>query len=287
MSYPFRYAMCNEAFEKRPFAESCEVLRSAGYAGIELAPFTLAEDPLALSAGQRRELRGIMNSEGLEFIGLHWLLVVPFPIHVTTPDAALRERSWQYVRGLIDLCADLSPDHADRHGIMVFGSPKQRSSTGGISAAEAKRNYVEGLAGIAPHAEDRGVTILVEALPYSQSDVIHTLEEAVGVVQEIASPAVATMFDSHNAEDETEPHDRLIERYYDFIRHIHVNEMDGSHPGSRNYDFAPVFAMLEKLSYCGWVSVEAFDFTVGAETIARESLQHMKKAARAGESIKA
>jgi len=287
MSYPFRYAMCNEAFEKRPFAESCKVLRAAGYSGIELAPFTLAEDPLALRANQRRELRDVMVSEGLEFVGLHWLLVVPFPIHVTTPDLVLRERSWQYVRGLIDLCADLSPDNADAHGIMVFGSPKQRSSTGGISAAEAKRNYVAGLAGIAPHAEDRGVTILVEALPYSQSDVIHTIEEAVGVVREINSPAVATMFDSHNAEDETEPHARLIERYYDLIRHIHVNEMDGSHPGTGNYDFAPVFAMLEKLSYRGWISVEAFDFTVGAETIARESLQHMKKAATAGESIKA
>jgi D-psicose/D-tagatose/L-ribulose 3-epimerase len=280
MPYPFRFAMCNEAFEKRPFAESCRVLRAAGYTGIELAPFTLGDDPLALRAGQRRELRDIMAGEGLEFVGLHWLLVVPFPIHVTTPDLALRERSWQYVRGLIDLCADLAPDSdSSNRGIMVFGSPKQRSSTGGISSAEATRNYVSGLAGIAPHAEDRDVTILVEALPHSQSDVIHTLAEAVAVVREIDSPAVATMFDSHNAEDETEPHDQLIERYFDLIRHVHVNEMDGGHPGTGTYDFASIFAVLEKLAYRGWVSVEAFDFAAGAEAIARESLEHMKKAA--------
>src|SRR6185437_12943119 len=155
----FRYAMCNEAFEKRPFAEQCRVLREAGYAGIELAPFTLGEDPLALRAAQRRELRDIMAGEGLEFVGLHWLLVVPFPVHVTTPDLALRERSWQYVRGLIDLCADLSQNDGTEpgaNGIMVFGSPKQRSSTGGISTAEAVRNYVTGLSGIAAHAADRG-----------------------------------------------------------------------------------------------------------------------------------
>ena len=281
MPYPFRFAMCNEAFEHRPFVESCKVLRSAGYTGIELAPFTLAEDPLALRAAQRRELRDIMASEGLEFVGLHWLLVVPFPIHVTTPDLALRERSWQYVRGLIDLCADLAPDadESDSHGIMVFGSPKQRSSTGGISSAEAVRNYVAGLASVAQHAEDRGVTILVEALPHSQSDVIHTLDEAVAVVREINSPAVATMFDSHNAEDETEPHDQLIRRHFDLVRHVHLNEMDGSHPGAGMYDFAPIFGILERLAYRGWVSVEAFDFTVGAETIAQESIAHMKKAA--------
>ena len=279
MPYPFRFAMCNEAFEHRPFIEHCRTLRSVGYTGIELAPFTLADDPLALRADQRRELRDTMAGEGLEFVGLHWLLVVPFPVHVTTPDLALRERSWQYVRGLIDLCADLAPDDATSRGVMVFGSPKQRSSTGGIGSVEATRNYVSGLAGIASHAEDRGVTILVEALPHSQSDVIHTIAEAAEVVREIDSPGVATMFDSHNAEDETEPHDRLIERYFDLIRHVHLNEMDGSHPGSRTYDFAPVFAVLEKLQYRGWVSVEAFDFSVGAETIARESLEHMKKAA--------
>jgi sugar phosphate isomerase/epimerase len=279
MPYPFRFAMCNEAFEKRPFVEQCGVLREAGYQGIELAPFTLGEDPLALRAHQRRELRDIMAGEGLDFVGLHWLLVVPFPVHVTTPDLALRERSWQYVRGLIDLCADLSPDTGDEHGVMVFGSPKQRSSTGGITSAEAVRNYVAGLAGIAPHAEDRGVTILVEALPHSQSDVIHTMEEAVAVVREIGSPAVATMFDSHNSEDETEPHDVLIERYYDLIRHVHLNEMDGAHPGAGSYDFAPVFAVLEKLKYGRWVSVEAFDFALGADTIAKQSIEHMKKTA--------
>lgn len=279
MPYPFRYAMCNEAFEGRPFVEACRTLRAAGYAGIELAPFTLGPDPLALSAEQRRELRDIVINEGLEFIGLHWLLVVPFPIHVTTPDVDLRERSWQYVNGLIDLCADLTRPNAESNGIMVFGSPKQRSSTGGITTAEAVRNYTNGLAGIAPHAADRGVTILVEALPHSQSDVVHTLEEAIAVVREIDSPGVATMFDSHNAEDETEPHDQLIERHFDLIRHVHVNEMDGSHPGAGNYDFAKIFRMLEKLNYSRWVSVEAFDFTLGAETIATESMKHMRLAA--------
>ena len=277
----FRYAMCNEAFDKRPFAEQCRVLREAGYQGIELAPFTLGEDPLALRAAQRRELRDIMASEGLKFVGLHWLLVVPFPVHVTTPDLSLRDRSWQYVNGLIDLCADLSPDDADEHGIMVFGSPKQRSSTGGITAAEAVRNYVAGLAGIADHAADRGVTILVEALPFSQSDVIHTLAEAVAVVREINSPGVATMFDTHNAEDETEPHEQLVEKYYDLIRHVHVNEMDGSHPGAGTYDFAPLFAMLKKLNYRRWVSVEAFDFSIGADAIAQRSIATMRKAAEA------
>jgi sugar phosphate isomerase/epimerase len=275
MSQRFRYAMCNEAFERKPFAEVCQVLRSLGYDGIEVAPFTLAADPLDITAAQRHEYRRMMADAGIGFAGLHWLLVTPKQIHVSTPDRALREQSWQYVRNLIDLCADLAGSESNSP-IMVFGSPKQRSATGDLMPAEATSNFVDGLASVAPHAEARGVSILMEALPHSQSDVVHTLAEAVDVVRQIDSPAVQTMFDSHNAEDETEPHADLIAKYFDVIRHVHVNEMDGRHPGTGNYDFVSIFKALQKLRYTGWVSLEAFDFSFGGERIAAETMNYLK-----------
>ncbi len=276
MSESFRYAMCNEAFEGQPFADVCRTLRGLGYEGIEIAPFTLAPDPLDISPERRRDYRKIIADEGLEFVGLHWLLVTPKQIHVTTPDRALRDASWAYVRNLIDLCADLGGNGGD-NGIMVFGSPKQRSSMGGLTANEATRNFIDGFAGIAPHAEARGVTLLMEALPHSQSDVVHTLEEAVAVVREINSPAVRTMFDCHNAEDETEPHGALIEKYFDLMKHVHVNEMDGGHPGTGNYDFVGIFRSLIKMNYRQWISLESFDFEVGAEKIASETIAYLRK----------
>ena len=272
----FHYAMCNEAFEGWPFRDVCRTLARLGYQGIEIAPFTLAADPLDIPAAQRRDYRGQILDEGLAFAGLHWLLVTPKQIHVSTPDRVLREASWLYVRNLIDLCADLSGNGSE-NGVMVFGSPKQRSATGGLSPAEATRNFIDGLAGIAPHAEARGVTILMEALPYSQSNVVHTLAEAVAVVKEINSPAVRTMFDSHNAEDETEPHGELIEKYFSLIRHVHVNEMDGGHPGTGDYDFVSIFRSLIRMKYDRWVSLESFDFAMGAEKIASETIEYLRR----------
>src|SRR5689334_4106231 len=101
MSYRFRHAICNEAFEKFPFRDACRVIRAAGYEGIEIAPFTLAEDPAGIWEARRREVRDIIRSEGLAFVGLHWLMVSPKGLHVTTPDAALRARSWLHIRNLI------------------------------------------------------------------------------------------------------------------------------------------------------------------------------------------
>jgi D-psicose/D-tagatose/L-ribulose 3-epimerase len=98
----------------------------------------------------------------------------------------------------------------------------------------------------------------------------------VAVVREIASPAVQTMFDVHNAADETEPAATLVDRYFEFIRHVHVNEMNGGHCGTGDYDFKPLLEVLRRRDYKGWVSLEAFDFTPGPERIAAESLRHLE-----------
>jgi len=268
---PLRQSTCNEAFEQWPFADACKAIRKAGYTGIEIAPFTLAEAPSGVPPAQRAEYRAIMAGEGLEFVGLHWIMMSPKGLHVTHPDAAVRARSWNHIHDLIDLCADLGPN-----SVLVFGSPNQRKSTGGLTREEATRHFVAGLRIVAPHCEDCGVRLLVEALPVTQSDVVQTLAEAVSIVEEIASPGIRTMFDVHNAIDEVEPHDVLIERYFPYIAHVHVNELDGKHCGAGDYDYRPILAALKRLDYHGWVSLEAFDFTPGAERLVTASLRHLE-----------
>jgi sugar phosphate isomerase/epimerase len=163
---------------------------------------------------------------------------------------------------------------------MVFGSPKQRSSRDGMSPKEATDVFVHELAHAAPHAESRGVKLLVEALPLNQSDIVNSLADAVSIVKQIGSPAVQTLFDVHNAADETEPHAELVRKYAHHIRHVHVNEIDGREPGMGSYDFAPLLGALSDLHYRGWVSVEAFDFTRDPVEIARRSLSRLRECAQ-------
>lgn len=271
MSFRFRHSICNEVYQGWDFDKSCRHIKETGYEGIEIAPFTLSEDPATISAASRAQYRQIIQDEGLTFVGLHWLMVAPKGLHVTTPDDALRERSWNHIRNLIDLCADLGPD-----GVMVFGSPLQRGTTGGSTREEATKRYIDGLASVAPQAEARGVRVLVEALPPNQTDVVLSLDEAASIVNQIGSPAIQTMFDTHNAVDETEPHDALVERHFGLIKHVHVNETDGGHCGTGDYGFTPVLAALKRLDYQGWISLEAFDFAPGAERIASESLRYLE-----------
>ena len=276
MSFRFRHSICNEVYQGWEFSAACRHIRGAGYEGIEIAPFTLTEDPATIPPAKRREYREIIAAEGLAFAGLHWLMVSPKGLHVTTPDVSLRERSWLHIRNLIDLCADLGPE-GEGGGVMVFGSPVQRGTTGGSTRQQAVKRFEQGLASVAGHAAERNVRILVEALPKAQCDVVNTLEESAEIVRRIASPGVRTMFDTHNAVDEVEPHAVLVERYFELICHIHVNEIDGKHCGAGDYDFLPLLRILKRLNYQGWISLEAFDFSPSPERIASESIEYLQR----------
>jgi sugar phosphate isomerase/epimerase len=266
----FRYSICNEVFQKQEFAAACHAARQMGYTGLEIAPFTLADNIDDVSPARRKELRNILHSEGLLFAGMHWLLVTPKWLHITTADQSVRERSWEYFGKLVDFCGDLGG------GVMVLGSPKQRG-TQGISRQEATKHLADGLARLAPRAAARHATISMEALDHSQTDVVNTLADAVAVVKQVNHPAIQTMFDFHNIPDETEPPEVLVRRFRPMIRHVHINEMDGRHPGTGHFDFLPVLRVLKETKYTGWVSLEVFDFTPGAERIGSEAMAYMKK----------
>jgi len=256
------------------WGEQCDLVARSGYQGIEIAPFSLVRESVEeLVPARRGKLIRALKDAGLECAGLHWLLSPPPPdLHVTTPDPEVRKKSWSYFEKLIDLCGDLGGP------VMVFGSPKGRSSIGGLSAAEAKKYLAEGLAGVADHAQRRGVKILLESLGQNQTDVVNTLAEAVEILEQIAHPAIQTMFDFHNTTAETEPFPDLIEKYFSRIHHVHVQEMDGRHLGSGNAEkeFLSSFRKLRDLRFDKWISVEVFDFSPGAETLAVESLKTLR-----------
>ena len=269
-----RFAICSETFAGMSFAQACHAAQRAGYSGIEIEPAHLAADPAALTAAQRREIRSMMDGEGLGYVGLHSFLKAPPGLHLTTPDLSVRQRSWDYFARLIDLAAELG-----ERPVMVLGSGKQRQALHGSTPEDAVARLTEGLHRMAPAAEKGGVCILIEPLAPHLSNVINTLDEAMAIVRSVGSPAVQTIFDTHNTAAEQRPPEALIRQYLPWIRHVHLNEMDGSRPGTGQFPFTAVLRTLDELNYSGWLSVEAFDFKPDGETVARLAMEYLARAA--------
>ena len=266
-----KHAICSEIFGEQDLARICRTVRALGYRGLELAPFTLADSVDEISPRRRRQLRETIEGEGMVCSGIHWLLVKPRGLHLTTRDRSLRARSWSYLSRLIDFCADLGGQ------LMILGSPQQRSTRDGMTTRQALSRLADGLAELAPAARDRDVTLLMEAVSSQETDVVSTLAEAVEVVDRVSHSHVRTMFDCHNAADEGGDFLQLVERYWPQIRHVHVNEVDGRHPGTGDLDFERLLRFLRERDYQGWVSLEVFDFRAGGERIARESISYLRE----------
>jgi len=275
-SKPVRYAICSETFAGASFAEACHAARRTGYEGIEIDPAQLSDNPAMLPPERRREIRDMMREAGLEHVGLHSFLRVPGGMHLTTADAAVRTRSWEYFRRLVDLAADFG-----NRPVMVLGSAKQRMAADGVTPQEAVSRLVDGLRGLAPTAEARGVRVLMEPLAPQLCNVVTTLARAVDIVRAVASPAVRTIFDTHNTAAEKEPPSQLIRGYLPYIEHVHLNEMDGRRPGAGNYPFSEVLRALKEVNYSNWISVEVFDFKPDGETVARQAREFLRRAEQA------
>ena len=116
-----RFAICNETYQSASFDAMCADAAAAGYEGIEIAPFTLAEDPRDLTLADAISCCTKAKNHGLEILGLHWLLTKPSWFHITTPDAVQRRETARFGRHLVRLCAAMGGK------IMVWGSPKARN----------------------------------------------------------------------------------------------------------------------------------------------------------------
>ena len=269
-----KYAVCNELFGDLTLADSCRLLADHGFTGIELAPYTLAEDPHKLGAVVRSEIRKTLQAFDLEFVGLHWLLKVPEGLHLTTPDAVIRKKSWDFLKFLIEFCAEMGG------GMMILGSGKQRSAES--SAVESALAYIsDGLRELAPLAESGNTKILLEPLATHITNVVNTMQEAEAIIEAVDHPAVGGILDFHNCTGEKLTWPELIVRHQTIIKHIHFNEPDGGYPGAGGYDFLPAFKALQACGYSGWISLEIFNQTDPPEMALQETrrvIQHIERA---------
>jgi len=80
-----------------------------------------------------------------------------------------------------------------------------------------------------------------------------------------------------NADGTRRPMEDVIRQFRPWTRHFHANDPNLQGPGFGELDFHPLFKALKETQFDGWVSVEVFDYTPGAEALAKKSLEYMKK----------
>lgn len=272
-----KIALCNEVLHPLPFEAQCRLAASLGYDGLEVAPFTLADNPMRITDGHANAFARTAAEHGLTITGLHWLLVAPAGLSITSADASLRARTVDVMERLVELCAAMGGRY------LVHGSPRQRSVPADSTPEQAWDRARECVARTARHAQACGVTYLLEPLSRQETDLINTVAEAVRMVDQVDSPALRTMVDCSAAgQTEAEPVAALLERWgpTGHIAHVQVNDPNRRGPGQGEMRFAPILRTLRALQrqgHCGEViAVEPFDYRPDGPGCAARSIGYLR-----------
>jgi D-psicose/D-tagatose/L-ribulose 3-epimerase len=268
-----RISLCNEVIAPMPFPRQCEYAAKLGYDGLEIAPYTLSEEPHRMGAAQIAAARSAAEDSGVAVTGLHWLLLKPAGLSISAKDDATRRKTVEVMCALIDLTAELGGKY------LVHGSPHQRRVEPGETRAAAMARAQECFAAVAERARKAGVLYCIEPLSSEQTPLINTLEEAALMVAAIGNPAVSSMLDCSSAgRMEKEPLGALVERWLPkgLIAHVQVNDRNRRGPGQGEQRFAPLFAALKRHGYAGDVAVEPFDYVPDGPGAAARAIGYIK-----------
>lgn len=253
----FRISLCNEVIRDLPFERQCALAADLGYDGLEVAPFTLSDEPATLSAAERRQTRRAAEESGIAITGLHWLLSAPGGLSITSGDAAMRARTLDHIRAMVDLCADLGGS------VLIHGSPGQRQLCDAPSPQAGLDNAREAFRVAGEAAGAAGVTYCIEPLAPVLTDCVNTIAQAAGMVAAIGLPHLKAMIDTSAAwGGEIEAPDALIRRHMPtgLLGHVHFNESNRRGPGQGEHAFAPVIAAMIETGYDGILGIEPFEY---------------------------
>jgi sugar phosphate isomerase/epimerase len=266
-----KFAVCNEMFGKRDIEWVFEFAAKTGFSGVEIAPFTLAESVAEIPARRRKEIREAAKDQGVEVVGLHWLLVSPKGLCLNCLDDEVRNRTLEYFKALIEFCGDIGGT------VMVIGSPKQRNVPDGVPHDRIWRLTKRFLMDCLPVAKRRAVTLCLEPLAREETNFINTAAEAIRMIEQVRSPYLKLHLDVKAMADEARPMEGIIESARGYLSHFHANDPNRKGPGFGETDFVPILRALKQISYSDYVSIEPFDYAPDPLAMARESLAYLKK----------
>ena len=265
-----KLAICNETYQGWTFDKACADAAARGYQAMELAPFTLKDDPRELTDADALGLCATARAHGLDILGLHWLLTKPSWFHITSPDALQRRETARFARHLVRICATAGGR------IMVWGSPKARNTLPEWAYDDCFQRAADVLREVSEEAGKYGVTLAMEPLGRKETNFLNTAEETIRLCKLVNHPACKLHLDVKAMSDESKPIPQIIEESREWFVHFHVNDPNLLGPGMGEVKYEPIIAALRHVGYEGYLSVEVFDYSPGPGVIAQKSMDYLR-----------
>ncbi|HUV07891.1 MAG TPA: sugar phosphate isomerase/epimerase family protein [Spirochaetia bacterium] len=272
-----KFSLCNELYKERTIFEVIESVARLGYDGLEVAPFTLTEDIPAFPLRKQREIARCAAENGIEVLGLHWLLSYPEGLHVVSRDDKVRRKTRDYFLKFIEIAVNTGGT------LLTLGSPGQRSFGEGDTQGEALKRLTDFLSGLLPDLESNRVTVCLEPLEAELTNLLNRTQEACGVADSLGSSSIGITLDAHFMRWEKEHFGTSEREAFKIagprLRHLHIQDDNSRAPGTGNADFSEYVQGVRDINWEGFISMETFASEEGeeGEDIAKAGIAFFKE----------
>ncbi len=275
-----KFAICNELFysedqERWTIPSQFAAAAELGFDGLEIAPFTLADHVAKITDEQKEEIIKASEESGLEVAGIHWLLLGPQGMHVTSPDEAVREATACYMQDLVRFGIDIGGS------MMVVGSPQQRDIREGVHYEDAWAWFKDTMARCGQVGAQADFKVCIEPLAaVTKNNFLYRADEVLKMAAEIDMPNVGIILDTYSGLKEEENLPAAIRASKSLLFHYHCNDDSGYAPGLGDTDFVPVMEALVDIDYQRFASIEVFHFDRTAMEQGEIGLKTLRNALR-------
>jgi len=171
---------------------------------------------------------------------------------LSDPDAAVRARTVERLRGHLELAAEIG-------SAVTIGSISGRLGRGEEAQRRAQRaRALECLAEVCRVGEPLGVTVLLEPLNRYECDYLNTLADGMSAVAEVGAPNLKLLADTFHMNIEEADLAASLTAARACLGHVHLADSNRRAPGHGHLDFAAILDTLEGMGYQGYLSMEVF-----------------------------
>ena len=233
-----------------------------GYDGVELA----IRDPQLVDAGALAE---IVSGHGLAVpalgTGQAW---GEEGLSFTAADPAVRASAIKRIKSHVPLAARFD-------AIIILGLIRGITPAG-QTHEQSLAYLVEALQECSDVAAREGVRFALEPLNRYETDLIHTVEEGLVLIEQVGADNFGLLLDTFHMNIEEPSIEDSIRSCGGHIFHFHVADSNRWYPGVGHLDFASILDTLSSTGYQGYVSGE-FMPKPDPDTAAEMSIEYLRK----------
>ena len=230
------------AFEPKKFP--FDALKEAGVDGIEIPVFVPSE----------LNTKAVRNTCSQHDVNVHFCSVNPEGMNPISDDIAIRARTIEHWKTLIQTAADAGADQiaGPTYAPVGFLPGRRRTEDEWKRGVEFHQALQESLA-------DAAVTLAIEPLNRFETYFLNTAADAVRFIEEIDSENIGILLDTFHQNIEDKDVAAAYRTCGKRLMHVHTCENDRGTPGSGHVDWPGVFQAIKDTGYDRWMTIESFN----------------------------